>query len=122
MILIQCTSHTTVHGSPVNEDYHKEYPYTQAQLRTVQLFFNLISYFCHGETFSPILDMLDLHSLPCPDYKVTKNASYSWRNNLFKKINTCHILENIFSYFQDYIFFVFITCNFLKFQTKQVIR
>lgn len=118
VILIQCTSHTTVHGSPVNEDYHNEYPYTQAQLETVQLFFNLISYFCRGETFSSILDMLDLLSILCPDYKVKKMPVIAGET-IFKKINICHILENIYFLFSRLYFFVFITCNFLKFQTKQ---
>lgn len=36
--LIQCTSYTTVHGSPVSKDYGKEYPYTLAHLETVQVF------------------------------------------------------------------------------------
>lgn len=99
VILIQCTSHTTVHGSPVNEDYHNEYPYTQAQLETVQLFFNLISYFCRGETFSSILDMLDLLSILCPDYKVKKMPVIAGET-IFKK-------NKYLSYSGKYIFLIF---------------
>lgn len=36
---IQCTSYTAVNGSPVHENYEKEYSYTLDHLETVQVFF-----------------------------------------------------------------------------------
>lgn len=120
MILIQCTSHTTMYGNPVNEDYHKEYPYTQAQLKTVQVLFDLISYFCRGETFSSILDMLDLLSLPCPDYKVTKMPVVTGETIFLKNKYLSYSGKYVFLFSKLYfLYFAFITCNFLKFQTKQ---
>ena len=37
---IQCTSYTAAHGSPVSEDYDKEYSHTLAHIETVQIFFD----------------------------------------------------------------------------------
>lgn len=93
-------------GSPGNEDYNNEYLYTQAQLETGQLFFNLISYFCCGETFSSILDMLGLLSLPCPDYKVTKVPVIAGETIFLKNKYLSHSGKYIFLFLRLYFLFL----------------